>query len=156
MKRIQLLVLLVVLSSCNLTPHYGDYSDIQFDIPDLGIQTVQDAMLWTAHNIDYSSDDGEYWQTPGQTYRRGTGDCEDFVLLAMYLVYRGTGIEPVMVVGYNGVGWHAWVEVGGEWWEPQSGMRSDAYVDSYSNIGRIDYGEAMYRAVETHRNVIRA
>ena len=31
---------------------------------------------------------GDYWQTPQETLRRRTGDCEDYVFLKMGLLLR--------------------------------------------------------------------
>ena len=66
MKAVAVAALLAVLAGC-VPPLYEFGWALEFDIPDLGVRTVQDAVAWTARNVHYAWDDGEYWQHPGQT-----------------------------------------------------------------------------------------
>lgn len=137
---------------------------LDFDVPDLGIETIEDALSWVADNISYVSDEihdrPEYWQDPYQTYTWRTGDCEDFSILLMYLMYRGVGLDPVMVVGrvpaFDGewVG-HAWVRVGGEDYEAIYGLRLTEWFAEYAVVKReISYEDAMRRSTTTHKSVV--
>jgi len=154
MKR-SFLVLMTVLLFFGCQWIYDRNKNVTFpEIPHMGFETVREVVRFTA-DIDYVDDQihdrDEYWQSPDQTYIWGTGDCEDYVILAMYLVYHELGIEPWLVGGYSGEGWHAWMEADGEWWEPQSGYRCDWYRDRYSHIYRVDYAEVIYRSTHSHR-----
>ena len=145
-------ILLLTLDRCVIDPIY------EFDeIPDLGIQTIQDAMTWVACNIDWVDDAihypaDEYWQSPAQTYVWRSGDCEDYCILAMYLVYRDVGIKGRLCMGYAWGGGHAWVYVDGHYWEPQTAWIIDDnpnYSFSYS----INYDEVIKRSTTTHKAV---
>ena len=133
------LLVLTVLCSCELAPiSFAVYAEI----PDLDLKTVSEVIQWTAKNIEYVSEkSGESdWQNPGVTYWLQTGDCEDFATLAMYLIHR-LGIDSRMVAGTrlaDGVK-HCWLETTGDWWEPQSGHRSNYYAKTYKDIKYYDY-----------------
>ena len=106
------------------------------EIPDLGIESPYDALAWTSKNIEYEADDGDEWQSPQHTYEIGHGDCEDFCLLAMYLIHRSSGIKTTMMLGQDSREYaaHHWIELDGEWWEPQSNRRCESYRDRYPTI----------------------
>lgn len=67
-----------------------------------------------AVRIAYRSEEGDYWQSPSETVRRGEGDCED---KALYLhdLLTGHGYAPQVVFGVEDAlqsdGMHAWVEL---------------------------------------------
>jgi len=139
-------IIVFVLDGCKIEPIW------EFDeIPDLGIQTVQDAMGWVAYEIRYVSDDihypaDEYWQSPAQTYVWRSGDCEDYAILALYLIHRDVGIDGMMWCSTN----HGWVYADGHEWEPQLGMICDGW---YSVIQMIPYEQVMRRATTTHKAI---
>ena len=58
-------------------------------------------------------EDGDHWQTPGETVRRGKGDCEDQALYLHHLL-RNDRIGSTVVFGIrdleNAETGHAWVE----------------------------------------------
>jgi len=126
-------------------------------IPDLGLQTVSEVMVWVADYVQYQSDAihypaSEYWQSPAQTYVWRTGDCEDFSILAMYLIYRDVLKTPRMMAGTLFDDPHAWVEVDEQWWEPQEGVEVTdwpGYVVKYS----VSYAEAIERSTTVHKVV---
>ena len=73
-----------------------------------------DSQLNTAAGVEYTRDgEGDHWQTPEETVRRGKGDCED---LALYLhrLLRRQGMDSMVVFGIQDVTsaktGHAWVE----------------------------------------------
>jgi len=96
----------------------------------VGFDDIRD---WVATNIDYMSDEEEwgveeYWQTPEETLRLGTGDCEDFVvLLCSLLRVYGIDAEQVYValsVDVDDENGHAFLIEDwyhdGEWWRIES------------------------------------
>ena len=144
--------LAVTLSNgCKIEPIW------EFDeIPDLGIQTIQDAMVWVWWNINYVSaaihyPSDEYWQSPAQTYVWRSGDCEDYCILVMYLIYRDIGIKGKMCVGYVYGGLHGWVYVDGHFWEPQLGCMVDNNPEYTRPAVMLDYDEVIERATTTHK-----
>ena len=86
--------------------------------------TVARVVAWVHENIEYVSDmDGDDWSPPEVTLERGYGDCEDMALLVLWMVYKETGVKGDFVIGWVRYGWHGWVEVNGEGWDPQIGDR---------------------------------
>jgi len=68
---------------------------------------------WVCRQIDYRSDDGEFWFFPTESLARGAGDCDDSANLLTSLL-RSAGFNAYTVVGsYHGFG-HAWTELDGK------------------------------------------
>ena len=56
--------------------------------------------------LEYREDEGDYWQTPGETMALGRGDCEDQAIMALHLALAA-GIpadEVGLAVGYDRLG----------------------------------------------------
>lgn len=161
-----ILSVVVLVSACYWTPDgplepsYGDGSDYRWDLPEHDFNHEWDVMLFVASHVSYMRDidnqgKGEYWQTPAETYYSGVGDCEDYTILAMYLLYTELGVESNMILGWPNSGGegHAWVEIGEHWWEPQVGLiyHKEEFDLWSKNREVVSYGEAMYRAKNTKR-----
>ncbi len=86
---------------------------------------------WVLENVEYVADEEDEWQTPEETYRLRTGDCEDFALLI------ASGMEGSFVCVYEKIkypkeilnctgreymheGAHALVRVGNVWYDSTS------------------------------------
>lgn len=58
---------------------------ISLNIKDLNlpeeIKDLDSYSIWLVKNIDYKSEIGDYWQSPEQTFKNKTGDCEDIAIL---------------------------------------------------------------------------
>ena len=126
------------------------------EIPALGIQTVQDAMDWVAGEIRYVPDSihypaDEYWQSPLQTFVWRCGDCEDYCILALYLIHRDVGIDGKMCIGMCYGGMHGWVYVDGHFWEPQTAYMVDHLAEYTNPEVIISYDEVIERATTTHK-----
>jgi len=125
----------------------------------MGFATTYEIMYWVRTNISFVDDavhypKMEYWQSPVQTYTWGTGDCEDYVILAMYLIHRTFGRYPTMVIGTFGRFTdfcHAWMmdEDGTEWEVQGAVIVTDDplyVVDVF-----VSYEEAIERSSTTHK-----
>ena len=146
-------IIVFALGGCKIDPIW-DFDEI----PELGIQTVQDAMSWVAHEIRYVSDAihypaNEYWQSPAQTYVWRSGDCEDYCILVLYLIHRDVGIDGKMCVGMCYGGMHGWVYVDGHFWEPQTARMVDNNPEYTSPAAMLDYDEVIRRATTTHKAI---
>ena len=91
-----LLILAVLLAACQPWWNVSDFHDPQFpEILPIGAGSPTDIGLWLRANIDYVSDaihdEREYWQSPDQTYQWRSGDCEDFAILALYMIRQELG-----------------------------------------------------------------
>lgn len=153
MKRRGILLVLMIIGliagSLFLGRCYLDPIWVFPEIPDLGLQSIPDVMYWVAGEIDYVSDDihypaDEYWQSPAQTYVWKCGDCEDYAILALYLVHRDVGIDGEMWCSSD----HAWVYADGHEWEPQLGMIADGW---YDHRYIVSYEDVIRRATTTHK-----
>jgi transglutaminase-like putative cysteine protease len=116
------LIFLLFFSSCSL--------DSEEDLI-LGVCAYVEA------NFTYTLEEDTY-QTPGETRRRGAGDCEDFALLIAQML-KVRGIESRLVTGHtDGLG-HMVVEVDGVFYD-----RHGIYDDlSFSPFLYQTYEEAM-------------
>jgi len=147
----------VLLSSCYAplqTEEYGNGTNLRWDIPDTGSTTVASVLDFVAQHVAYATDienhsEREYWQTPQETYASDLGDCEDYVILAMYLLRSELGIESRMIRGWNSEEGHAWIEIEGRWWDVELGgvYLQHKYFDTWPHRREsLGYGEVMYRA----------
>jgi len=70
---------------------------------------------WVCKNVEYRSDNGEFWFFPRETLREMAEDCDgSSILLASMLREFYPPDRVYVVVGtYRGLG-HAWVEIDGE------------------------------------------
>lgn len=95
---------MIVLStgSCSI---YQDYQVPKFI-------DLQEINRYVFDNIEYKKDFIDFPQSPIQTMELGLGDCEDYVILFSYLVYKNFGLKPYVVI----------VEVGDQ-------LHSLAYID---------------------------
>lgn len=135
MKKIILVVLVVMMSlSCSLG--YDVYSEVQDEIfkikinksdifyhdDFLELETVSDISDYLAEHVTYKMDEWngylDYWQTPQETFERGFGDCEDFVILFIniYYVVFGekcdlVGIDNSREVVEGGIATHAIIQL---------------------------------------------
>ena len=126
--------------------------------------TQEEVLTWIQENIWYEAEpEGlpyDDWQTPEETLLKRSGDCEDFTILAMYLLdLIGVKSEMGLVlldpddekggcdecgrIGDGDLGGHAMLFIGNQAYEPQSG-RIVKY--EYKLLYRMTYLEVMYRA----------
>lgn len=93
-----LLLLLFISLACNNQEdadiEVGSLSSYDFNNK-IQVNTIQDATLYVLEDIEYKFEGVgiDYWQTPEQTYRLKTGDCEDKALLLMYILKNKLGVE---------------------------------------------------------------
>lgn len=121
-KLIWAVALVALLAGCK--PFFEDpfYEEIPY------YDTILMNLQWVKYNIRYVSDQttwgGEEWQTPQQTYELRTGDCEDLVILTMYMCrWGGLGFPDLVAVRVNGSG-HALMGLGGINYEVQTAYQA--------------------------------
>lgn len=137
-----LLPMIILLGACALTmcqfpENYGFEMLIDsIPVPELDLENEYEVLEWVGGNIQYKKDEQDEWQSPGRTCMLRTGDCEDFALLAIYLIYRATGKRAVMMYGSGSpdYGNHFWIEINGEWWETIRNWRCEYYEERYPDI----------------------
>jgi hypothetical protein len=147
-----IVLLVVLLAGCYWL--VDDTYDPQFDIPATGATTPSEVCLWVDARVTYTSDaiQHEYWQSPDQTYEWGCGDCEDYVILVIYLIHRDLGGWPRLAKGMCYGGIHGWVEYEGRWYEAQTGIDVTG-ASGYVLGSYIPYGEMMWRSMNIHKTI---
>lgn len=142
----------LLVCSCTIEPIVAP----DFNIPITGVKTTLEAVQWTATNVTYQYDIlRDYWKTPEETYRDRTGDCEDFSLMAMYLIRKEVGLDPHLVIGWKTsqtVGpCHAWLVCNGIDYDPIYGVARTWMRDNFGDIiEEYDYQTAMNLAYARH------
>lgn len=125
MIKIIILLLILFFSGCN-----------NYTIDVIEFNSVEDIFSWVSENIEYSTVDEKNWKTPEEIMETTSGDCEDFVILAMYLLKRDLNINSEFVGGYSEEKecYHAWIEFDNEWHEIRNILFGDTNVtESYNN-----------------------
>lgn len=119
MKYFLILCSVFVLLSC-------EFPVVEEEIPPpaLTLSSFSEVRGWINSNAVYMPDRAnygvtEYWATPDEFIIHGGGDCEDYVIFAMYYLYRlGYSVEFVGVKTFTGLN-HALISVNGILYEAQ-------------------------------------
>jgi hypothetical protein len=92
MKRLSIIILTaIVLSSCAMEYQPGIVP--RFD-------SIDDIEPWIRKHVTYKAegDFSDHWQTPAETLELTTGDCEDYSVLWLYLVYESTQEKGELII----------------------------------------------------------
>lgn len=122
----------LLLSGCSLL---FNYQPVEYGLTPL-FDSIQSAMEWETNEITYKSDPAnygkeDYWASPKETLDRKCGDCEDFSILLMYMIYTSFGGKADLVCTSD----HAIVKYAGKYYEPQGAVSYDSYpgiIKTYS------------------------
>lgn len=116
-------------------------------------QTVGEIIDYIHENVtyclDWDSDDPSLnnWQSPKETLSIGTGDCEDFDILFMWMAHEYFGWEPdILLIWPKGCGLHYICKWDGVWYDPTSGWYGPDLGMDYVYIYTMDYDSAMIKA----------
>ena len=124
----------------------GQYWDYEWEFPYRNsCKTIEDTLFY-ALRLDFHKLNQNEWKLPHETYEQG-GDCEDFAIFVMYLLYAYVGKTPTMLrVKIDSITHHMVVEIDKQIYDP-SGSRH-GHIDNYPYkiIDSYTYGEAMYLA----------
>ena len=145
MKKLLIILSVIIVSSCTAL----------FTVPELiideALTTREDCIQWVADNTTYEVSEWNV-QTPNETISLGTGDCLDYSLLAIYLVYYYTG-EKMNLVNIDipdeiSIYTHAIIssEDGTQFFEPQRNGNEIFYIEPVDILKIIPYADAMRKA----------
>ena len=103
MKYILTIITILILASCAM-PTSEELQEqgliVSAQVPDF--DTVDAYFRWVYYNISYAYDETtygrDYWQTPQETLVSRTGDCEDYVILFLFLLDNRLNIQGDMVI----------------------------------------------------------
>ncbi len=144
-----MVVIFLILGGCIVT-RSEEMWDYQFE-HDIIVNDLREAYSWVICNVCYKDDvEGNYWQSPEETYKCKTGDCEDLSIMFMYLAHC-TGINPelCLVNTFDMLG-HAIVRIDNYYYDPScefDGWEISLNFVWYSEpYAVLNYGETMWRA----------
>jgi len=142
------LALCLISSGCSSGFEIWDYS---FD-DGLSIESIEDAFSYCRDNIMYSQINEAEWQLPHETIEKGRGDCEDFALLFMYLVYKYRETDAVYLVRLDMVNApghpHFIAQVDGTFYDPTAGYGFEYKLNPIWKITDIhNYGHSIFIAM---------
>lgn len=128
------------------------YDIMENELPDQDIDISFDnfdaAWKWVDNNIKYKEEKVQYKQTPEETYKLRTGDCEDFALLLAYFAYQ-LNPDDILVVGTkkkNNVD-HMICRYKGELIEPQTYKRVYSPSDFKKIYWEVSYPEMYFNSI---------
>lgn len=138
--------IMILFVSCQIAPDFT-YST---KLPE-GVNSLESAFLY-ASSMDYQTDvDGGYLQAPGETMKRGAGDCDDIALLFSALAEE---LGHDGKIGYT-VG-HFVSIVDGDCYDPTPVLSGDGWTPAPFEIVEADIirvytvSEAIQTAVEEY------
>ena len=124
---------------------------------DIVVKTFDEALHYVFTTIEYKDDPLDYWQTPEQTYTLKTGDCEDFAILVMWIIWEKLKIDSrLILISKDGIG-HAIISVNGEYYDPRNTgvmyRTMKAYpvdLSTWKILYTFSYDETMHQAYFHH------
>lgn len=163
MKRLLPLLFIFIFSGCNFLIPDNIADNTKYDIPDHGFNDIDSIMSWLGYNIYWINDADvygkEYFQNPQETYDKRAGDCEDWCILAMYMIKNELGLYPNLIIAQriddHRYG-HAWIEVDGIWYDPQKyhpKLDKLEMLTEYRIHTIWNYSDTMIRSKIFHRSI---
>lgn len=105
MKKIILTLLVVfIFCSCSMDMYESHFSSLAsghrlWINPDLAnFHTYRGIGYYLTSQIQYRSESGDDWSNPETTFNRGYGDCDDYAIAFMNIVYLSMGIKMELVL----------------------------------------------------------
>ncbi len=78
----------------------GKMNDYAFE-NEIKIFSITEIIIYIADNIKYVNEIFDYWQLPEETIKKGTGDCEDLCILAMFLFKTKLNLDTDLIMLKN-------------------------------------------------------
>lgn len=99
----------------------------------------------------------EYWQTPEETYKLGSGDCEDYALLYAYLLITQLKLKVFVMCSSKGDRLH--LQTGFiedeklRYFDPGGNIHGSPWPVDFKTDWIISYEQAMYMTIYYHQPV---
>jgi len=164
-QKIITIIILIIISMIGCEFHNQEINDpsdiiVQNDYTydfenDIDVPNLKMALSY-ARNIKYLRDkeNHDYWQTPEETYNLKTGDCEDFAIFLLYIVWTKLNIDDcyLVLINKDNKGCHAIVQIDGTYYEPQIGYEVHNLTDD-DILCKAHYTEVIWMTENYHNNV---
>lgn len=143
--------LFLAFSSCSLVSSLDSALTKDSGYKSEKFQTIMQACDWVHQNIGYETDQvqynrTDYWASPDETYKSRKGDCEDFCILLMAIIYNDFNVKAELIIINNETHAIVYLWPMSKYYDPVKGI----YLDSVTVNDRISYDTAMLRATTTH------
>ena len=134
----KIILIYILLTGCYVLPELPDW-----EIP-LSFSSLEEALNYVK-DYKYSDSSTDDWNTPEETYKRGSGDCSDLSLLLAHITVIKLKIEDTLIIwGTLNNKAHSWISINGIWYEPQYGTEISS--PSYIAQRQFNYESALRRA----------
>ena len=156
---------LFLLSGCFLDYEYQEENQVSKDPQyyeadfknDISVQSFDDTLYYVYKSVEYKDETFDYWQTPEQTYTLKNGDCEDFAIFTMWILWNKLKIDSRLILIFkNGQG-HAVIKVNGEYYDPRKPQFSYQFLkyvpldlSTWTILHDFSYDETMHQAYFHH------
>ena len=142
MQSFRLKTMIIVLVVCFILIGCTPIDLFYNPLPD-HIQTIPNTVQWVFETYNYQVDTDGDWKTVTRTIEDGGGDCEDLVILTLWIVRERFYIEGQMVIRtlHSTGALHATVLFDDEHYDPTTGAQIWPPEDMIVMI--LDYDEVM-------------
>ena len=112
------------------------------------VTDAESILKWVHFNVDYISDQTkwgipEYWQPPHITLEDRTGDCEDYAILFMYLMYYYFDEKCPLLIQKLWGGYHAISKYDGYYYDPTIYASKKEITENWEIVDSISYDTVM-------------
>jgi hypothetical protein len=132
----------------------GELHDYFFE-ENIEIKTVKEALVFVNINMKYIRDSDDYWQLPEESYKKKTGDCEDYIIFFMYLLETKLDIKTSLIALENisTKEAHVITKYNNKYVDVPNMFTSETILDGWHIIWEIPYSEVMWMTYFYHNNV---
>jgi uncharacterized protein (DUF2164 family) len=168
-----ILLLLAAIPACEIESYLlqekeievGNIYDYNFEgseeIPEF--EDYYEVMTWILSNFKYTLENGDYWQTPEETFylrnenNKMIGDCEDFSILLQFIIEKQFNVKTVLyIIKYSDGSQHAVAYFNNKFYD----FTIDGNYMIYNHLTNdieimhvISYSEVIWMTVNYHDNV---
>ena len=129
------------------------------EIPTFG--NIDKAMTWVYWSIESKRDIDiygveDYWQTPEETYKLKTGDCEDHAILYMFILKKQFNLDSDLVIVKQLMGIHAIVYIPSidKYYDPMTdSIYQNNEIAKKQTLEQYTYSQTLWLAVNYHTSI---
>jgi len=124
-------------------------------------ENIDKAMTWVRWFLENKRDIDvqdveDYWQTPEESYKLKTGDCEDHAILYMFILKRQFNLDSYLVIVKQLMGIHAIVYIPSidKYYDPMNdSIYQNNEIAKKQTLEQYIYSQALWLAVNYHTSI---